>query len=75
MFAYLPMNLLEYFPIKSPNEVNEKLQIEKIKLDKINLLVILLMAKPTVKESMLTLKASKTILIKFRFIFIFSFLK
>lgn len=72
---YLPINLLEYLPISKPTPVNEKLHIEKIKLDKVNLLVILLMARPTVKESILTLKASKTMLIKFRFMFISSFLK
>lgn len=55
--------------------VNEKLHTEKIKLANINLLVISLIPKPIVKESMLTLNAKNIKLIKLIFIFNSSFLK
>ena len=73
--AYFPIYLLEYLPMIRPNEVKKKLHIEKIKLEKRNLFVISLMARPTVKESILTLKDKNIVLIKLRFMFISSFLK
>ena len=72
IFAYLPINLFEYLPIKSPIEVKEKLHTAKIKLAKINLFVISLIPKPIVNESILTLNAKNTKLNKFIFIFISS---
>ena len=65
ILAYLPINLFEYLPINRPMDVKEKLHTAKIKLATINLLVISLIPNPMVKESILTLKAKKIILIKF----------
>ena len=67
--------LLEYFPIIKPNKVNKKLHKQKIEQATKYLLVISLMPRPIVNESMLTLKAKKIMLMRDKLIIISSFLK
>lgn len=74
MYGALSLSsLIEYFPIKIPIYVIEKLQLENNKNDSKYLFVIAINPSPTEKLSILTLKASKNILKIFDIMFFFSF--